>query len=673
MSGGIVQLASSGYYDGHLIRNPEITFFKERYDRYHRFGIDQKELEFDTDVEFDQEVSINIPEYGPLVSKCYLKVELPQVSLSDSIITNTEYITAKNLKITNQTNKVASFKTKYDNLKTYADLMIKVHRIVNPLLKPSKINVSKIKNSVLSFKSANNSSYNTVVKTIEKRILDKTNVISKINSVEDVGNDTTRTTLLTVMSTYHTDLQNYLKSYFFRYQDEITTLNDIKSDKIEFAWNSNLGNFIATDYELQVDGKTIDKYTDNTLHIESNLRLNDKMKQKHDEIIGNISSMITFDKKAKPNYTLYIPLQFDMCQTPVNALPLVALSNSDVDIKFKFNNIKNCCYLEDWGYEFDKISKRVINREDFSITSYTADHVVRKNKKYYFKYIVYDKKRNNVVYQDPYVYKDDLKALFPDLTSDNQTYIVETYGSIKTNETDYSLDKTEWIAFRKVYLNDTNLTDKLKDIHYYVDKEVLLNSIKITTAKLLVDYVQISDDDKKKYVSKTLHYMITKTQENEFTVKNGNVSKYSFSFNKPVKYLNWVQVPIENTNISSGYYEKTPTDYKNFVTKAQLKLENGNFYDRERESELFTRLNLTKHENVNNLSNIFNISFCLNPNESNPSGSCNFSEFRDKSLYMIFDKDTLAPFLDTGGVKVLIYCKSHSLIRIKHGKLKVLM
>jgi len=73
-------------------------------------------------------------------------------------------------------------------------------------------------------------------------------------------------------------------------------------------------------------------------------------------MIGNIDILTTFDNNLKPEYKLYIPLQFWFCRYNGLALPLVALRYHDVKINVKFNKLEKCSYLEEGYSYFEKIN-----------------------------------------------------------------------------------------------------------------------------------------------------------------------------------------------------------------------------------------------------------------------------------------------------------------------------
>jgi len=77
MSGGRLQLASSGIQDYFLTTNPDVTFFKQVYKKHTKFALETLDNPFDDQVEFGTTIRCVIPRKGDLVRNIYFRVELP--------------------------------------------------------------------------------------------------------------------------------------------------------------------------------------------------------------------------------------------------------------------------------------------------------------------------------------------------------------------------------------------------------------------------------------------------------------------------------------------------------------------------------------------------------------------------------------------------------------------
>ena len=81
MGGGLMQLVAYGAQDIYLTGNPQITFFKIVYRRHTNFAIESIEQTFNGNPDFGKKVTCNISRNGDLISRIYLRVEVPSVTV----------------------------------------------------------------------------------------------------------------------------------------------------------------------------------------------------------------------------------------------------------------------------------------------------------------------------------------------------------------------------------------------------------------------------------------------------------------------------------------------------------------------------------------------------------------------------------------------------------------
>lgn len=76
-----MQLVAYGAQDVYLTGNPQITFFKVVYKRHTNFSIEPIEQTFSGNAGFGKKANVQITRNGDLITKMYLRVELPAVSI----------------------------------------------------------------------------------------------------------------------------------------------------------------------------------------------------------------------------------------------------------------------------------------------------------------------------------------------------------------------------------------------------------------------------------------------------------------------------------------------------------------------------------------------------------------------------------------------------------------
>lgn len=85
MPGGLIQLAAYGSENIYLMGNPQITFFKIVYKQHTNFSVESIELPFDNHPKISEMsdkstiFKVKIPRFADLLSKMFLKVELPDI------------------------------------------------------------------------------------------------------------------------------------------------------------------------------------------------------------------------------------------------------------------------------------------------------------------------------------------------------------------------------------------------------------------------------------------------------------------------------------------------------------------------------------------------------------------------------------------------------------------
>jgi hypothetical protein len=138
MTGGLLQIVTSGKQDIYLTINPEITFFKKIFRRHTNFSLELIEFLPDHPPNYNSLVTFNINK-GDAIHRCYLEVELDKIIFDDNHITNETYITRKDLVKRNLEKQQNKWLEIYKNLKNYVDIEIELYRNLKKLLELDNI------------------------------------------------------------------------------------------------------------------------------------------------------------------------------------------------------------------------------------------------------------------------------------------------------------------------------------------------------------------------------------------------------------------------------------------------------------------------------------------------------------------------------------------------------
>ena len=167
-----------------------------------------------------------------------------------------------------------------------------------------------------------------------------------------------------------------------------------------------------------------------------------------------------------------------------------------------------------------------------------------------------------------------------------------------------------------------------------------------TDAKLLVDYVYLDSEERKRFAQASHEYLIEQVQDSGAETIAASSTKVRLNFNHPCKFV--AVVPTSNE-----------------LTEIKLSL-NGHERMTERKPRYWMETQTLEHFS-NSPASIssggstlysYVYSFALNPEEHQPSGTCNFSRI---------DNATLTLTSDTADTTTNIYTMNYNVLRIMSG------
>jgi hypothetical protein len=402
-----------------------------------------------------------------------------------------------------------------------------------------------------------------------------------------------------------------------------------------FRWLNWVGHILIKSVELEVGGQRIDKHYGDWLHIWNELTQSSGHALGYARMVGNLPflnspyintgrGMVTI-----PGHVLWIPLEFWFCRNPGLALPLIALQYHEVKVNLEFADWRDCV----WAARYD---------------TYTP------------------------------------------------------VGSITPT--------TGWIA----------------------DTTVLATTPSLQQCSLFVDYIYLDTDERRRFAQSAHEYLIEQLQYPGEDSSNNINYKGKLNFNHPVKELIWVTQPQDATddaatarylgkqpfNYSDGFdpsYQSTfsyassgpsvgglvdpsgldanllqnmaggmpvagaggamgtylPTSYENGRNPSMQVLLQLNGHDRfsQRDGSYFNLVQpYQHHENVPSTGiNVY--SFALQPEQHQPSGSCNMSRIDNATLNLTLTANTLTnpDSRIPRPARVRIYAVNYNVFRVMSG------
>jgi hypothetical protein len=112
-----------------------------------------------------------------------------------------------------------------------------------------------------------------------------------------------------------------------------------------WAWVTSLGHALVDTVELEIGGTRIDKHWGEWMTIWNELSRKLGQDAGFNRMIGNVEQLTVLNP-THPAYTMWIPIRFFFCKFDGLALPLIALQYHEVRINFEFKPIEQCVVFE---------------------------------------------------------------------------------------------------------------------------------------------------------------------------------------------------------------------------------------------------------------------------------------------------------------------------------------
>ena len=198
---------------------------------------------------------------------------------------------------------------------------------------------------------------------------------------------------------------------------------------------------------------------------------------------------------------------------------------------------------------------------------------------------------------------------------------------------------------------------------------------------LFCDYIYLDTDERRRFAQVSHEYLIEQVQFSGCnSVGNSGAStqlvNLALNFNHPVKELVWVvQSEYFNANGTlvndSNHLLDFTNDKKSHVNTALLQL-NGHDRFKKRSGSYFEHVQRYQHHSGsilkdNNEEGIYTYSFSLNPEEHQPSGSCNFSRIDNAVLCLELKKSETEIESQRVSRQVRVYAINYNVLRIMSG------
>ena len=700
MSGGLIQLVSFGKQDGYLTFNPQITYFKKNYRRHTIFGIELIENIPDQQPEYDNKISFKLNNISDLISKCYVEIELPSLSFTES----SKITTLKENQLENIKKNINKWKTLYENLKRFCIIEIQLYQSLISLLESVNINLTTLKQNTIKFNTKYKKSKDEIINLIFDDIfidINLTGYILQLNKAividENVNYDSSMkiSDLKLNVNNYYKNMIKHMTYYHSNWKFSQSNYNDIKNKNVNFAWIENLAHYFFTDFELEIGGSVVEKYSADQSFIYQMHHIKEEQKYTYNEMIGNKKNLIQFNNNKKNTTTIILPLNFWFCKDIGSSLPAVALSNSSISINLKLNKLKNLIYFRDYETEYYNLLNITTQYENIIHKKLVWDD---------FKYDI-DSKLGN--YKCTHVNYQLLTLQYPSLSKENKKDtlfdIIKNYGKDPSgnyikNQTLYKngddLDSkgaymglNEWIRYKMNYVASTEIIEILdrESLNNYNQYYSLIEKPKI---KLIAECIYLDDIERSNFSSSKLEYVIELFQENVFDLNKRLLFNGELSLDRPTKELIWTSQPkIFLNGLCEFGKVYTKYDYVKFFKNDIYSSYNISLNQMELTKPKLTNTfynELQSYKYYNNLlpKGVFAYNFGIFSEEIQPSGTANFSMLKGKLINFNLNSKFVEEYFDeiNGnkinqndlGILLKFYSRSYNFFVVEKGMGQIL-
>ena len=461
------------------------------------------------------------------------------------------------------------------------------------------------------------------------------------------------------------------------------TINE-QGDPNTIRWSKYLGYSVLDYVEIEIGGKVVDRHSGEFMCIQEQLQ--DRLNK---EMVGHLSELYNTQNTTNytsKDYTFYIPLQFWFCKKSQLALPLISLMYHDVIIIAQFALKDKVCH---YGPSFVMRIPTVTG----SITNIPVGTVITDNNGNWIGYIevewnsgdnIYYHALNelNTFYIDNNIFTANTSQIIQCNIQQSNIYITNTTGitgtildasnnTLGTINRAFIYNSNVKIEFATDYeISQINVTINsqiyklinIKNVNSTVNKNLL--EIPDITAKLLANYIYLSDGERNKFVNNSHEYLIEQIQYHNPKHILHSIQQMNIPFLHPVKELIWfAKTDYAKTIFHDEWNYSNDPENKNTSLERTTIYFNG--YERISNSKkYFEEIQIKEnHKNIP-LNGISIYSFSLYPEQIEPSGSANFSVLDSSFLLTQYNWDTK---WGTSKKKLYVYAINYNVFVVNGG------
>lgn len=454
-------------------------------------------------------------------------------------------------------------------------------------------------------------------------------------------------------------------------------INSVDPDGNNFAWTKRLGHAILKQIDLSIGGYKIDSQYGYWLDIWYELSRQGDHEIGYNKMIGNIPELTTYDSSIKPEYYIYVPLQFWFNKFIGLSIPLIALQYQDVNITLNLEKVENLI-IRDKYFDINSVSLKDVSllvnyvyldteeRKRFAVSGH--EYLIEQVQYNGLNNVLTDSSRYILDFSFPS--KEIIWAIKNGNFNSNKTFIYYSHQ----DKWDFNQVAKNLIYSSLIFGDDYNENiigewtpicshDFFKMNNLFINNNSD-NTIYFNYSSLLYDGYNLMDK-----ISSEVE--IDKNMEVNFVQLKTSINIRDLSI--PIEYAYDTRYNTDTDVIVNifGNYGLLIDGSINPIEYGLLQL---NGYDRfdKREGDYFNYIQPFQHHENTPKDGINAYSFSIYPEQHQPSGTINFSRIELAALFLTFKDPTYTNGLPdlhyfNRDNELMIFTISYNILRFMNG------
>jgi len=417
-------------------------------------------------------------------------------------------------------------------------------------------------------------------------------------------------------------------------------------------WLDFIGEQLIAQVEVEIGGQRIDRQYGDWMHIWNQLTLSKEQQSGYFKMIGNTTQLtyitdpafadvsgpcastgapnqVCAPRKALPETTLYVPLQFWFCRNPGLALPLIALQYHEVKLNIDFRPIGECLWAVD--ALSGTAAKAVSQAYQQSLVAASL----------YVDYIFLDTDERRKMAQNPHEYLIEQVQFTGDESVGSSSNKIKLNFNHPCKELIWVVQPDANVDYCASLVGDSTLFKTLgaQPFNYTDAIDALPNAV-----------IAFGNDAQASGATGVI-------DANGLFQLNGVQAQAAGTETTGASLTDAGTFVLAETALDMHCWGENP------VVTAKLQL-NGQDRFSEREGSYFDTVQPFQHHTRAPDCGINVYSFALRPEEHQPSGSCNFSRIDNAVMQLVLSSGTVS---GANTAKVRVYAVNYNVLRVMSG------